>query len=112
MREQHCDHCDLIIGQGCACRTPATQSAEPTPWTRLPGTAILISPGRIAHTPGGCTHMTESDVLRPGSHWGWITDPPPGLWTRISDTHPATATGGRLGTTADRRCRHCAESLR
>ncbi len=71
--------------------------------------AILISPTQYAHLPGACTHVTEELVKPP--RWGWIRDPAPGLWDRLSSTSPAVATEGNTGRRATRRCEECQTSL-
>jgi len=109
---ERCDHCDLLIGAGCAC-TPRQRTASGTtglpssggsPDSGFPPGAILISPRRVAHRPG-CTHQSDSQITPPA--WGWILDPDPHLWRRISATHPARATHGNTDRYAVRRCRDC-----
>lgn len=117
VREVHCAHCELIIGAGCVGHDLGTaRRGEGAPmvrvsWTQLSKRTILISPSRVAHYPGACAHMTESDVLVDGSRWGWIVDPPKGTWTRIGEHNPVAANGGRLGISALRRCLDCSESV-
>ncbi len=114
-KEKRCERCDCIIGLGCACAPdgsgPATRRTAPArqEWRRFPSDTILISPTRYAHLPGACTHVTEELVLPP--RWGWIPDPPRGLWDRLSSGLPATATAGNTARLAVRRCEDCQASL-
>ncbi|GFH39464.1 hypothetical protein SCWH03_57320 [Streptomyces pacificus] len=78
-------------------------------WRRFPAYTILISPTRYAHLPGACTHVEEDYVRAP--RWGWIPDPAPGLWDRLSNSSPATATAGNTARTAIRRCEECQTTL-
>jgi hypothetical protein len=115
MKEERCERCDCIIGLGCGCssdgavrkRSPAAQSLEE--WRRFSPDAILISPTQYAHVPGACAHLTEELVKPP--RWGWIPAPPPGLWDRLSSSHPATATDGNIARQATRRCEDCQATL-
>lgn len=97
MKEVRCERCD--IGMGCACPPDGSvPKAYPETgrvrqeWRRFPGNPILIKQGGKAHVPGACDHMTEDEVRPP--KWGWILDPSPGDWDRISEGSPAVATGG------------------
>ena len=109
---ERCDHCDLLVGAGCACspsRRPASEhSGAPesgtSPDSGFPPGTILISPRRIAHRLG-CTHQSDSEIAAP--LWGWIIDPDPHLWRRISPTNPARATHGNTDRSAVRRCQSC-----
>ncbi|THA85575.1 hypothetical protein E6U81_05925 [Streptomyces sp. A0592] len=115
MKEWRCEHCDVIIGLGCACPPDgSTPKARPITsprqeWRRFPADTILISPTQYAHIPGACTHLTEELVTAP--RWGWIPTPPPGLWHRLSSSYPATATEGNITRQAIRRCEECQTSL-
>ncbi|WP_345042515.1 hypothetical protein [Streptomyces sannanensis] len=81
----------------------------PREWRRFPAATILISPTRYAHLPGACAHLTEELVKAP--RWGWIPDPPPGLWDRLSSGYPATATEGNTARQAIRRCEECQSAM-
>ncbi|GAA3724318.1 hypothetical protein GCM10022205_05390 [Spinactinospora alkalitolerans] len=65
---------------------------------------MLISPTRHAHRPG-CTHLSISDITPPV--WGWISDPDPHLWARLSEEHPVHATEGNTARYATKRCQTC-----
>lgn len=114
MKEERCERCDCLIGLGCACSSAASavspQSASPTrqEWRHFAADTILVSPTQYAHLPG-CTHLTEELVKSP--RWGWIPQPPRGLWDRLSSSHPATATAGNTARQAVRRCEECQASL-
>ncbi|MGW8851608.1 hypothetical protein ACWGNE_27995 [Streptomyces xiamenensis] len=115
MTEVRCDRCDFVIGMGCACPIDGSAPKEDPlasprqEWRRFPADTILISPARYAHLPGACTHLTEELVTAP--RWGWIPTPPAGLWDRLSDSFPATATEGNTARQAVRRCEECATAL-
>jgi hypothetical protein len=115
MTEVRCDRCDFVIGMGCACPIDGSAPKEGPPvsprqeWRRFPADTILISPTRYAHLPGACSHLTEELVTPP--RWGWIPTPPAGLWDRLSDGFPATATEGNTTRQAVRRCEECASAL-
>ncbi|MFC7220368.1 hypothetical protein ACFQLX_19690 [Streptomyces polyrhachis] len=49
--------------------------------------------------------MEEHYVTAP--RWGWIPDPPPGLWQRLNVGFPAVATAGNTGRSAIQRCEEC-----
>lgn len=107
---ERCDHCDLLIGAGCACsfdRRPAPGgggTAKESPDSGFPPGTILISPRKVAHRLG-CTHQSDSEITAP--LWGWIIDPDPHLWRRISESAPARATHGNTDRSATRRCQSC-----
>ncbi|MFE4453232.1 hypothetical protein [Streptomyces sp. NPDC056796] len=115
MKEQRCERCDLVSGMGCACPADGSApTARPTPsprqeWRRFPADTILISPTRYAHVPGACAHLVEELVTAP--RWGWIPAPPKGLWDRLGDSCPATATEGNTDRQAVRRCEECQATL-
>ncbi|MFD3683872.1 hypothetical protein ACFWTE_03470 [Nocardiopsis sp. NPDC058631] len=50
-------------------------------------------------------HQNDSEVRAP--QWGWIPEPDPQLWRRISEGTPARATHGNTARSAERRCRSC-----
>jgi hypothetical protein len=106
---ERCIRCELLVGAGCACTPTDTERQDEehdgVRWTRFAPDAILISPTKLAHLPGGCAHMTESDVTAPG--WGWISSPDRGLWDRIDASYPAQATGGNTRRVASKRCKDC-----
>ncbi|WP_234401976.1 hypothetical protein [Thermobifida halotolerans] len=111
MEMRRCQRCDLIVDQGCACpensaeRAPAGPGRPtPVPGTGFLSTSILISPRRYAHRPH-CGHLSVPDIAPPV--WGWITDPDPHLWRRISEEHPVRATEGNTERLATRRCQDC-----
>lgn len=111
-----CDRCDLIVGEGCACALPgydaprrAPGAAGPIRWAQFAPDTILISSRRMAHLPGACDHMSESDVVAPA--WGWVRGPEPGAWDRISNSAPVQATEGNLRLAAVTRCTSCSNSL-
>lgn len=115
VKEERCERCDCIVGLGCAC-PPNGSAPKARPafaprqeWRRFPADTILISPMRYAHLPGACTHVTEEYVTAP--RWGWIPDPPPGLWDRLSISNPATATEGNTARQAVQRCEECLRAL-
>lgn len=58
---------------------------------------------------GTLVHMTEDEVRPP--KWGWILDPSPGDWDRISEGSPAIATGGNAQLRATSRCMTCMGTL-
>lgn len=112
MKEERCERCELIVGQGCYCPTNGAAPRVERPaspirreWRGFPADTILISPAGCAHLPGACDHPYEELVKAPG--WGWIPDPPPGLWDRLGSTYPAVATAGNTARQAVRRCRSC-----
>ena len=118
MREECCERCDCIIGLGCACsaegsaprRGPAVSASRPRQkWQRFAEETILISHRGYAHMPGACTHVSEEYVTAP--RWGWIPNPPPGLWGRLSSSYPAVATEGNTARQAVRRCEECEGTL-
>lgn len=116
MADKRCERCDFIVGMGCSCpadgsapKAYAEQRRVRQEWRRFPGTAILIKRSGKAHVPGACDHMWEDDVQSPA--WGWILDPQPGLWDRISESNPAVATGGCVGLSATSRCDSCMGTL-
>ncbi|MGW7432065.1 hypothetical protein ACWGIN_21255 [Streptomyces sp. NPDC054861] len=115
VKEERCDRCDVVSGLGCACPRDGSPARSPAPltphqeWHHFPADTILISPTRYAHRPGACGHLTEDLVAAP--RWGWIPTPPPGLWDRLSPSHPATATAGNTTRQAIRRCESCQSSL-
>ncbi|MFB7460963.1 hypothetical protein [Streptomyces sp. NPDC056188] len=114
-KKQYCERCDLIVGEGCCCpptgAVPRTRSAAVVPkeWRRFAPDAILISPAGCAHLPGACDHLTESLIKAP--NWGWIPDPAPGLWNRLSESAPVIATAGNTDRRATRRCSTCLEAV-
>lgn len=121
MEVERCEECGgrVVIGLGCECPPGSSPSASAasravgtfvrTEWRDHPEDTILISPAQCAHRPGWCDHMSEEDVQPP--RWGWIPNPPRGLWERLSSTSPATATAGNPGRRAVRRCTTCVENL-
>ncbi|GAA4227921.1 hypothetical protein GCM10022254_16760 [Actinomadura meridiana] len=80
-------------------------------WKRFGPSALLISSRNMAHIPGACNHVTEEYVLNPANGWGWIPDPDPAIWDRISTDHPARATEGDTSRAAVVRCTDCLENL-
>lgn len=58
----------------------------------------------MAHIPGACHDVTEENVLNRDLGWGWIPDPDPGLWERISPGHAGQATVGNTARAARTRC--------
>lgn len=117
MHVKRCDRCELIVGEGCACELPgagaprhAVDAMGPIRWAKFAPDTILISSRKMAHLPGACDHMTEADVAIPS--WGWIRNPEPGVWDRISAGNPVQATGGNLQRVATTRCSSCLGSLR
>lgn len=114
-KEVRCERCENIIGLGCCCppdgsiprARPASQARQE--WRRFPADTILISPTRYAHLPGACTHVSEEFVKAP--RWGWIPDPPPGLWDRLCSSYPAIASEGNTTRQATRRCEECETTL-
>lgn len=114
VKEERCERCECIIGLGCGCppngAVPTARSsvAVREEWRRFPPQTILISPTGYAHLPG-CTHLTEELVKAP--RWGWISEPSPGLWDRLSSSYPATATEGNTARQATRRCEECQSAL-
>ncbi len=112
---ERCDRCDLYIGLGCACALPGARASGrasgggPIRWVRFEPDTILISSRRMAHLPGACDHMTESDVVAPA--WGWVRHPEPGVWGRIGEGHPVHATEGNVRLTAVTRCSTCLATL-
>lgn len=115
MNAARCDRCDLLIGAGCACNLPRPaarpEAVNPYRWIRFGPDALLISKDKVAHVPGACDHFTEENVLDPRNGWGWIPDPDPGTWSRISESTPARATGGNTSRAAIRRCLSCSAHL-
>jgi hypothetical protein len=115
MKKRLCDRCDLIIGEGCACPPDGSvPRARVAPagwqeWRRFGPDAILISPAGCAHLPGACDHLTESLIKAPA--WGWIPEPEPGLWSRLSESAPAVATAGNTARQATRRCSTCLDAV-
>ncbi|POX47694.1 hypothetical protein C3488_22900 [Streptomyces sp. Ru72] len=65
---------------------------------------MLVSPRGYAHIPGACVHYVESPE---DAAWGWIPNPAPGRWARISEHEPAQATAGNTALSAKRRCPDC-----
>lgn len=119
MKVERCEECgsQIVIGLGCDCPPGSSASAAPRSvktsvkreWHAHPDDTILISPKQCAHLPGWCDHMTEDDVRPP--QWGWIPNPPHGLWERLSSAFPATATAGNPNRMAVRRCTTCEGNL-
>jgi hypothetical protein len=109
---ERCDFCELPIGGGCACslvrenRSSASgQGGSPSLGdAHFPGGTILISPRGVAHRPG-CLHQSDSEIKAP--LWGWIPEPDPQLWRRLSEGSPARATHGNTERVATRRCQSC-----
>ncbi|MDA8371612.1 MAG: hypothetical protein M0026_17350 [Nocardiopsaceae bacterium] len=104
---RRCDHCDLPVNAGCGCSLPQKTSPNPAKEAAdsgFPAGAILISRRRVAHRPG-CTHQSDSEIAAPV--WGWILDPDPQLWRRISEGTPAHATHGNTQRYAVKRCQSC-----
>ncbi|WP_241661387.1 hypothetical protein [Thermomonospora catenispora] len=110
-----CEKCGLTIGLGCACDLSFSSSRRPHGksggWSGFAPDTILISRQNMAHIPGACGHMTEEHVRDPDNGWGWIPDPDPGLWHRISPANPARATEGDTSRVATTRCSSCAAAL-
>jgi hypothetical protein len=110
-----CEKCGLIVGLGCACNIAPTTSRRPYEstyrWIRFGPDTLLISSRNMAHIPGACDHVTEDYVLDPENGWGWISNPDPALWDRISADHPAQATEGDTSRAATVRCSDCAANL-
>ena len=108
-----CEKCGLIVGLGCACNLARTAPRRPYEgtyrWTRFGPDTLLISSRNMAHIPGACDHVTEEYVLNPDNGWGWIPNPDPALWDRISAGHPAQATEGDTSRAATVRCSDCAK---
>nr|WP_330156294.1 hypothetical protein [Nocardiopsis umidischolae] len=50
-------------------------------------------------------HQNDNEVTAP--QWGWIPEPDPQLWRRISEGNPAQATHGNTARVATRRCQSC-----
>jgi hypothetical protein len=110
-----CEKCGLIVGLGCACNlapaTPRRPYESTYRWIRFGPDTLLISSRNMAHIPGSCDHVTEEYVLNPDNGWGWISNPDPALWDRISARHPAQATEGDTSRAATVRCSDCAANL-
>lgn len=110
-----CEKCGLIVGLGCACNLTPVAPHRPYEstyhWNRFGPDTLLISSRNMAHIPGACDHVTEEYVLNPDNGWGWIPDPDPALWDRISAEHPARATEGETSRVAKVRCSDCAANL-
>ncbi|MEV0262984.1 hypothetical protein AB0I49_16815 [Streptomyces sp. NPDC050617] len=110
MTAQRCDHCDLLIGAGCACPSegdPHIAEGQAPRRTGLRGQApdaIIVSPAGNAHLPG-CFHLSDSEIS--GPKFGWVVGPGPGAWSRISESHPLRATEGNADRVAVRRCLTC-----
>lgn len=116
MKEELCERCELIVGLGCCCPTNGAAPRAERPaspirreWRGFPADTILISPTRYAHLPGACTHLEDEYIKAP--RWGWIPDPPSGLWDRLNVTHPATATEGNTARQAVVRCSACQKAV-
>ncbi|MFF2348496.1 hypothetical protein ACFVVL_01825 [Kitasatospora sp. NPDC058115] len=73
-------------------------------WGGWPPSAIIVHESGKAHLPG-CTHIVPADVEPPV--YGWVLDPVPGAWRRLSESSPLRATGGNTGRVAVSRCRTC-----
>ncbi|MEV5704482.1 hypothetical protein [Actinoallomurus sp. NPDC052274] len=108
-----CEKCGLIVGLGCACNLAPVGRHRPNEsrWSRFSPDTLLISSRNMAHVPGACEHMTEEQVLNPENGWGWIPNPDPALWDRISAGHPVQATEGDTSRAARSRCKDCAATL-
>jgi hypothetical protein len=110
-----CEKCGLTVGLGCACNLAPAAPRRPHEstyrWIRFGPDTLLISSRNVAHIPGACSHMTEEDVLGRDNGWGWIPNPDPALWHRISTDHPVQATEGDTSRAAKDRCSTCAASL-
>lgn len=111
MPETRCERCELIVGAGCAC--PANGSAPRVArgvatvrahWVGWPQNSIIVSPAGNAHLPG-CGHLEDSEIAAP--KFGWVQDPVPGAWGRISEGNPLQATKGNADRVAVRRCESC-----
>lgn len=112
---QRCEQCDLLIGAGCACSLTTTPTRRPYEstyrWIRFGPDTLLISSRNMAHIPGACDHVTEEYVLDPNNGWGWILNPNPAMWDRISTSTPAKATEGDTSRAATIRCSSCSATL-
>ena len=113
---KRCDRCELPVGQGCGCDLPGPGAprstrdhAEPIRRAKFAPDTILISPRQMAHLPEACGYLTESNMTTPA--WGWIPNPDPGLWDRISAAYPVRATEGDRRLTAIIRCSECSSNV-
>lgn len=108
---ERCVFCELPIGGGCACSltresrsTHEQKTGTALGDARFPNGTILVSPRGVAHRPG-CLHQSDSEIQAP--LWGWISNPEPQLWRRISEGSPTRATHGNTERVATRRCQSC-----
>jgi hypothetical protein len=110
-----CEKCGLIIGLGCACSLSPPPPSRPYQgyyrWTKFEPDVLLISSKNMAHIPGACSHHTEDDVLNPANGWGWISNPAPDLWRRITPDNPVPATHGNTSRAATSRCSDCLDNV-
>ncbi|MET8704375.1 hypothetical protein ABZW10_36800 [Kitasatospora sp. NPDC004723] len=100
------DYCRHELSNCADCAPPARAVATPpgTEWDGWPPSAIIIHASRKAHLPG-CPHIVPADVQPPV--YGWVLDPAPGAWRRLSDSGPLHATAGNLKRSAVSRCQDC-----
>jgi hypothetical protein len=118
MKEERCERCGNIIGLGCPCSpgksTPkaGTPPTGPHEWHGFGPDTIFIHHRRLAHLPGACGHLSETDVTEDNRKWGWIRNPDPGAWRRLSESSPLAATEGNTDLVATGRCKHCDDSVR
>ncbi|MFF2660300.1 hypothetical protein ACFVUH_23460 [Kitasatospora sp. NPDC058032] len=101
------DYCRHELSNCAECAPPARAAAVGAPgaeWDGWPPSAIIIHTSRKAHLPG-CPHIVPADVQPPV--YGWVLDPAPGAWRRLSDSGPLHATAGNLKRSAVSRCQDC-----
>lgn len=94
--------------------SPTTPQEESAPgmngWIHFPQDTLLISSAGYAHVPGGCTHLTEANVLA-GNRWGRVPAFDRAGWLRISAASPVQATEGNTARKATKRCADCTRNI-
>ncbi|MFF8771948.1 hypothetical protein [Kitasatospora sp. NPDC015120] len=99
----YCRH-ELSNCADCAPRGEAGRGGLGAEWEGWPPSTIIVHGSGKAHLPG-CMHIVPADVRPPV--YGWVTDPAPGAWRRLSDSSPLRATGGNTERLAVSRCQSC-----
>ncbi|MFF7456405.1 hypothetical protein [Kitasatospora sp. NPDC008115] len=99
----YCRH-ELSNCADCAPRVRPGRDAPGAEWDGWPPSAIIVHESGKAHLPG-CTHIVPADVRPPV--YGWVLDPAPGAWRRLSGSGPLRATGGNTRRAAVSRCQTC-----
>ncbi|TXC98138.1 hypothetical protein FS847_11755 [Streptomyces sp. ISID311] len=65
---------------------------------------MIIHDQGKAHLPG-CAHLSVSAIQAP--KFGWVLDPAPGAWRRLSVANPLQPTKGNVSLAGVSRCETC-----